>query len=274
VTDQGAAHPPESAPAGGSGNDVFLAEHVSKTFGGEPALDDVSLNVRFGEIHGLMGENGSGKSTFVKIMSGFHQPDSEVTASFGGSDLSLGDATAAHDAGIRFVHQDLGLIDTFSTVENIGLARGFSTSKGKIRWRHERKRAEEAIGLLGYDFNVLESIDRLGATEQTVVAVARALDEPEGTIRLLVMDEPTSSLPGAEAARLFKVVHKVRDRGIGVIVVSHHLDEVLDNADRITVLRDGRRVDTLDRSEVDRDRLIELMTASPASAATSSATWT
>lgn len=246
------------APALG---DVVLAlSGVSKTFGGEHALRDVELDVRQGEVHALMGENGSGKSTLVKVLAGFHVPEPGSSACVAGQHIRLGGAGDAHAAGIRFVHQELGLVESMSAVENMGLSRGFDVRGGRIRWRAEHARARAAVSRLGYAFDVGVAVSRLSIAERTVVAIARALDEPAGVIRLLVLDEPTASLSGPEAARLLKVVEAVRDQGIGVILVSHHLDEVLGIADRVTVLRDGMRVGTFPAADIDRQRLVELMT--------------
>lgn len=244
---------------------------VSKVFGGEHALNKMDLDVQAGEVHALMGENGSGKSTLVKVLAGFHQPEPGATARVRGQPINLGHATDAHGAGIRFVHQELGLIDMLSAVDNMGLARGFDVRGGRIRWREEADRAREAIGRLGYGFDVTRPVGELMAAERTVVAIARALDEPEGTISILVLDEPTAALSGPEAERLFTVVESVRASGIGVILVSHHLEEVLGISDRLTVLRNGSRIGTFDKSSVNRQSLIELMTGRAMSAEPDSA---
>lgn len=238
----------------------LVIENLSKTFGGEHALRNVDFDVRPGEVHALVGANGSGKSTLIKVLAGFHQPEPGARARVGAEDLRLGSSDDAEVNGIRFVHQELGLIDTMDAVDNFGLGRGFDVSGGRIHWRAERQRARELLARLGVHLDVRARVDSHSLAERTMIAIARAIDVPHGGVRFLVLDEPTASLGGPDARRLFDVVEKVRDDGVGVILVSHHLDEVLGIADRVTVLRDGSRVGTFDKINLDRDRLIELMT--------------
>lgn len=239
---------------------ALCLERLSKTFGGEHALRQVDLEVRPGEVHALIGTNGSGKSTLIKILAGFHQPDPGARASIGGRPLSLGDASEVESNGIRFVHQELGLIGNMDAVDNFGLGRGFLVSGGRIHWRSERRRVNALLSRLGVDIDVRAPVDSLSLAERTMIAIARAIDVSEGDVRFLILDEPTASLGGPDAQRLFDVVERIRAEGVGVVIVSHHLDEVLGVADRITVLRDGDLVGTFQKSTLDRARLIQLMT--------------
>lgn len=233
---------------------------LAKSFGGEQALCGVDFDVRPGEVHALVGSNGSGKSTLIKVLAGFHQPDDGASCSVGETPLILGDAASADAAGVRFVHQELGLVGSMSTVDNLGLGRGYQVRNGFIRWKAERNRARSLLMALGEVVDVTAPVERLTLAERTLIAIARATDVPEGDLKFLVLDEPTASLGGPDARRLFGVVERVRSNGVGVVLVSHHLDEVLGVADRVTVLRDGARVGTFDKEHLDRDRLIELMT--------------
>lgn len=233
--------------------------NLSKSFGGEHALKGVEFEVRPGEVHALVGSNGSGKSTLIKVLAGFHQPDTGWTCSVGHDDFQLGSSASAESAGIRFVHQELGLIGNMDTVDNLGLGRGYNVSGGRIRWRDERKRARALVDALGVHIDVTIPVEELTLAERTLIAIVRATDVPEGGLRFLVLDEPTASLGGPDARRLLDVIERVRANGVGVVLVSHHLDEVLGIADRITVLRDGSRVGTFDKTHLDRDKLIELM---------------
>jgi len=242
-----------------SGASLTLTE-LSKTFGGEHALRNVDLEVRPGEVHALVGSNGSGKSTLIKILAGFHQPDPGARAFIGAGPFHLGSPHDAEANGIRFVHQELGLIGNMDTVDNFGLGRGYDVSRGWINWRAERKRVERLLARLGVRIDVKVPVDSLSLAERTMIAIARAIDVMHGGVRFLILDEPTASLGGPDARRLFDVVEKIRQDGVGVLLVSHHLDEVLGVADRVTVLRDGARVGTFDKTNLDRDRLIELMT--------------
>ena len=233
---------------------------LSKTFPGQVALRDAALDIEEGEVHALVGQNGSGKSTLIKILAGFHQPDANYVVTMRGADFKIGDAAAAHEAGIRFVHQDLGLVEAVSTVENLALGFGYATAPGgRIKWREETKRAKQLLLDLGFDINVRAPVAMLGAAERTGVAIARALQDLDAGVSIVVLDEPTAALPGADVDRLFDAVRRLKARGISVIFVSHHLEEVFEIADRVTVLRDGQVVGCKKTSELTMDSLIELI---------------
>lgn len=240
---------------------------LSKTFPGQKALIDVDFEVRAGEVHALVGQNGSGKSTLIKCLAGYHEPDLGATASVwqGGptgrteTSFRLGDGRAAEAAGVRFVHQDLALVETLDAVENLALGEGYPTKARTIDWRQARRQARRELSELGYDFDVTTPIAELTAAERTGVAIARAMHNWENDVELVVLDEPTASMPGPDVERLFDVIRTVRDRGLAVVYVSHHLDEIFHIADRVTVLRDGRKVDTREMSSLEHDGLIELI---------------
>jgi ribose transport system ATP-binding protein len=233
---------------------------MSKTFPGTRALDHVDLDVAAGEVHALVGQNGSGKSTMIKVLAGFHAPDGGTVVRVDGEEVALEDAAASRAAGFRFVHQDLALVDELSVVENLALGRGFQTgAMGRIRWREERRAAQEMLDSLGFDFDARKPLGTLAASERTGVAIARAMWNWEDGARILVLDEPTATLPMAEVETLFRTVRRVREYGLGVIYVSHRLDEVFSIGDRISILRDGKKVGTYKTSELDEDKLIALM---------------
>ncbi|MGI5132440.1 sugar ABC transporter ATP-binding protein [Pseudonocardia sp. CA-107938] len=220
---------------------------LSKTFAGVRALDDVDLEVNPGEIVALVGQNGSGKSTLVKVLAGLHQPDA-------GSRIELGDST------IHFLHQDLGLIPRLSTIENLGLdrRRGLSLLR-PARRQHERRRARELIGQMGASIDVDAPVSSLTASERAIVAIARALDGWTSPRQVLVLDEPTAALHGEEVGRLFDAVRRVAARGAGVVFISHHLDEVLQLADRVVALRGGRAVADSPVTAVDHAALVRMI---------------
>ena len=242
--------------------EVLRIEHLSKTFPGQVALSDVGLDVGAGEVHALVGQNGSGKSTLIKVLAGYHQPDSGAGQAWvNGTPLTLGDGQAAAAAGIRFVHQDLGLVGSISTVENIALSNGYQTGRGRrIHWRDEVRRTREALSRLGLtDIDVKAPVSSLPPSQRTAVAIARALVGWEDGATLLVLDEPTATLPGDDVARLFEVIHRLKIRGVSILYVSHHLDEVFELADRVTVLRDGQNAGTTRVSDLDHMGLVELI---------------
>ena len=170
-------------PGSEFGEVVLDLHNVSKTFPGTRALDGVDLQVRAGEIHALVGQNGSGKSTLIKILAGFHHPDHGASAVVNGAEFPLGDAAAAHAAGLRFVHQDLGLIDSLDCVDNLALGTGYATGfGGRIRWRRQRAAAREALRQVGHgDVKVTTLVSHLSAFEKTALAIVRAIRDWESS---------------------------------------------------------------------------------------------
>ena len=237
---------------------ALVVRGVSKSFSGIRVLDAVQLEVGAGQVHALVGHNGSGKSTLIKALAGFHDPDDPVEGLCVGRSFSVGDHLSAAEAGMRFVHQDLGLVDELSTVDNLALGPGFPRRLGgTIRWTEARRRSERIMGALGYDIDVNRPVGALSASERTGVAIARALEGWTGTPALVVLDEPTASMPAPEVDRLFLAIRRLRERGAGILYVSHHLDEVLALADVVTILRGGRVVRCAPASELSHHSLVE-----------------
>ncbi len=253
------AHEPEGASKIVS--KLLEIRHLSKTFPGQMALDGLDLSIDAGRTHAVVGQNGSGKSTLIKILAGYHQPDPGSFAELAGRPLRLGDGHAAYEGGIRIVHQDLGLVDGLDAVENISMAVGYTTRRfGRINWRADRTRAADGLASLGFDdIDVTVPVGRLAPSQRTAVAVARALHRWEEDAHLLVLDEPTASLPGQDVERLFSAIRILKSRGVAILYVSHHLGEVFEIAQDVTVIRDGTRVGTKEVTELDHDSLIEMM---------------
>jgi ribose transport system ATP-binding protein len=237
---------------------ALTVTNMSKSFAGPRVLDDVSLSVEPGEIRALVGENGSGKSTLIKILAGFHLPD-DGSAEVDGQPLQLGHGDASEALGLRFVHQDLGLVNNLDAVDNIALGVGYPSFRGRIRWRAERRRTRAALAELGYQFDVRRPAGTLAMSERTALAVARALAPRQTPAKVLILDEPTANLPAAEAERLFQLARRVADSGVAVMFVSHHFDEVFELAQSVTVLRDGKHVITRPVPGLTEDQLIELV---------------
>ena len=213
---------------------VLSLTGLSKTFGGTQALRAVDFSVLRGEIHALLGANGAGKSTLIKILAGIYTADS-------GTLLIDGKLVAPRgDHRIAFVHQDLGLIETMSVGENMAMGYGYPRKKNRmIDWRAVSATAEKALDFLGSPLPLDRPVADLSRAEKSIVAIARALSRKA---ELLVLDEPTASLPEADVGRLFRILARLRDSGMSIIYVSHRLDEVFRLADAVTVLRDGRVV--------------------------------
>jgi ribose transport system ATP-binding protein len=207
---------------------------ASKQFGGTRALDDVSLQVRRGEIVALLGENGAGKSTLIKALAGVRTLDAG-SIRYHGQDAS----DDLRRLSIGFIHQDLGLIEWMTVAENICLALGYPRRLGLVDWKGARERAAKVLAAVGGGIDPETRVASLSRTAKSLVAISRAL---AAEVELLVLDEPTASLPANEVVRLFSSLRRLRAQGVGMIYVSHRVDEVFEIADRIVVLRDGRVV--------------------------------
>jgi ribose transport system ATP-binding protein len=238
---------------------VLEARRIGKTFAGKTVLDGLDLELRTGEVHALLGENGSGKSTFIKILSGFHFPDQGGELYVRGEPVRLPmRITDPAELGIGFVHQDLALFEGGTVLESVRVGR-YSTGGGwRIPWRRERRHVARALSDFGLDIDPRTPISQLGPIERAMVAIVRALDQLHGREEaVLVLDEPTVYLPTDGVDRLFAAVREVASQGIGVLFVTHRLEEVQAVTDRVTVLRDGRRVHVGPTAALTQDQLIQ-----------------
>jgi ribose transport system ATP-binding protein len=250
-----ASTPPETEP-----KPALAVTNLSKTFSGTRALNAFELAIGAGEIHALIGENGSGKSTFIKILAGYHLPDSGGETYIGGHRLDLGSPDAAYALGCRFVHQDLGLVGDLSVADNLFLNSGFPTRFGTIRTRTCLARAKTELARLGLDIDPRTKVQDLSPAQRSGVAVARSLmRDPMAPVRLMVFDEPTATLPEDEVQRLLSIVRAVAASGVGVLYVTHRLDEIFGLAANVTVLRDGCKVATEPVKGLTRSDVVNLL---------------
>jgi ribose transport system ATP-binding protein len=234
---------PESQALFGSGShpdpssraSLLSVAGLTKEFPGTLALANVDFEVAAGEIHALVGENGAGKSTLIKILAGVYTADAG-SIWVGGEPYN-----PATGSRIAFIHQDLGLFAPYTVAENIALVAGYPRRRGFISWTEVRSRAREILESMGSEVDPDDRVASLGSAERSIVAIGRALAVKAD---ILVLDEPTASLPETDVRRLFDILAGLRTRGMGVVFVSHRLDEVFRIADRVTVLRDGRRIVT------------------------------
>ena len=231
-----------------SGTPLLHYENVSKRFGRTLAVDRVDLRVEAGSVLALLGENGAGKSTLIKLLAGVHGLDSGRIL-FKGQPIE----NDADRRGIAFIHQDLGLIDSLSAAENIAFSCGFPRRRGLIDWAQVRRKAEAALAMVDGGINPQTPVGELERTQKSLVAIARALAMDA---ELLVLDEPTASLPADDAERLFAVLERLRAKGVGMIYVSHRLDEIFRVADQVAVMRDGRLVCRKDIADTDPQDLV------------------
>jgi ribose transport system ATP-binding protein len=233
---------------------------ISKYFGENRVLNDVNVAFRAGEIHAVLGANGSGKSTLIKILAGYHSPTAG-SVRLHGTELTMPiSPKTLHAAGVRFVHQDLGLFDTLSVADNLGLTLGYQGTVA-ISWRSQYESARrdlDAVGLADLDPRAL--VSTLGPVQRTLVAMARAIrDLPPGR-GVLVLDEPTARLPHDEVDSLLDRCRRLRDAGVALVYVSHRLEEVFAMADTVTVLRDGQLIMTRPLAETNLQELTATIT--------------
>lgn len=235
---------------------------LSKHFGGARALDRVDLEIRPGEVHGLLGENGSGKSTLIKVLAGFHAPDAGSLAVDGKPVALPLQPGQFRSVGMSFVHQDLGLVDSLSVLENLRVgAIARSQGRWRIRWRRERELARATFARYGVRIDPEAAVGDLKQVERALLAIVRAMEELRGVgdAGLLVLDEPTVFLPKEGVDRLFTLLRDAAASGTSVLFVSHDLDEVRAVTDRVTVLRDGVHVGTVTTSETSEARFVEMI---------------
>ncbi|MEU9170296.1 sugar ABC transporter ATP-binding protein [Streptomyces sp. NPDC048420] len=249
-----------SAGAQETDRPVLRVSGLSKRFGATQALKDVDLDIAHGEIHALMGPNGSGKSTLIKVLAGYHHADPGAAAELDGEPFDLGQVSGSRHDRLRFVHQELGLVGELSATDNLALSRGFArTAFGNIRWPEMERRTAALVERFGLGIDVRRPLSAATPVQRAVVAIAAALQGWEGRRGVLVLDEPTAVLPPGEVARLFDIVREVRDSGASVLYVSHRMDEIFALADRVTVIRGGRRIATRRVADLTPRSLAELM---------------
>ena len=235
---------------------LLEARGVTKRFPGVIALSDVRFDVRAGEVHALCGENGAGKSTLIKLLSGVHPHGSyEGVLAVDGAPARFTGVADAQRAGIAAICQELALVPALSVAENVRLG-DWPTRGGLVDWHEARRDAREWLDRLGLEVDPDMPVERLGAGQRQLIEIAKALRRKA---RVLILDEPTAALAEAEAKRLMELIRALRRDGIGIIYISHRLEEVFEIADRVTVLRDGATVSTRDVADAGRDALIRDM---------------
>ena len=241
---------------------LLEARNITKSFGAVRALQGVSFDVRPGEVHALVGENGAGKSTLIKIITGAERADSG-TLRISGRDVPHIDPASSRALGISAIYQQPSLFPHLSVAENIALSLEQGGGWRPIDWKRRREAAAAILARVGSPIDPERAVETLSMPEQQIVEIAKAIGRQA---RVVLMDEPTASLTEREVERLFTVVSRLREEQVGVIYISHRLEEVFALADRITVLRDGRTVDTRAASDITSGELIRLMVGRDVSA--------
>lgn len=245
-------------PQSRSGANVVVAG-VTKSFNGVQVLKGVDLSVEYGEIHGLLGQNGSGKSTLIKVLSGTYHPEAgTVTAGGARQELPL---VAFADVGFSFVHQDLGLIEDLTVLDNFLLNRTARSHARRLRWAHDRQATREVLLSHDLDLDVDAKVSTLEATDRALLAIVRAVENVRHSSvpGLLVLDEPTVFLPREGVERLFTLARSVAAAGTSILFVSHDIDEVRELTSRVTVLRDGAVAGTARTDDLSDDDLVSMI---------------
>ncbi len=238
------------------GSRILVAKGIYKSFGGVQALKDVDFEVAPSEIHCLVGENGSGKSTFVKVISGVHQADKGIITLNGNQYGKLSVMNAIRE-GVQVIYQDLSLFEHMSVAENIATNKLIGLNKKIVSWKYIYEIAEEQLNKIGIDLNLKAQVEPLSVSNKQLIAICRALSMDA---KILFMDEPTSALTKKEVDRLLTIVNNLKAKGMSIVFISHKLEEVIEVADRVTVFRDGVVSGDFCSDELDEEKLIFHMT--------------
>ena len=232
---------------------MLKLEHISKTYPGVVALDDVSLEFEQGEVHALLGENGAGKSTLIKIIAGAIEPDAGGIIDFNGKKFTHMTPALSAQNGVAVIYQDINLVTPMTVAENIFMGRKMGKVYSK---RRLNALARELFAEYGFNMDPSMKVSRLSPANQQLVEIARAISN---NAKIMIMDEPTAPLAAHEVELLFSIIRKLKERGVTVVYISHRMDEVFQITERISVLRDGRLIKTLDTADTDRRELVSLM---------------
>lgn len=235
-------------------NDLLVMEHIDKQFPGVVALKDVRFGLKAGEVHALLGENGAGKSTLIKVLTGVEQMDGGAVR-MEGQPITIRSPLEAQKHGISTVYQEVNLCPHLTVAENIYVGRE-PMKFGRIDWKTINQRSQTLLKEFDLDIDVTQKLDNYSVAIQQMIAIARAVDVQA---KILILDEPTSSLSNTEVEKLFQIMSMLRDRGMGIVFVTHFLDQVYAITDRITVLRNGEYIGTYQTAELPRVQLIGKM---------------
>ena len=225
---------------------------ITKVFAGVKALDNVSIDVVSGKVHGLIGANGAGKSTLIKILAGVYHPD-EGQILIDGNEVKITDPATSTALGLSFIHQDLHLVEHFNVMQNMLMGEKKDTKLGLIDWKKSTQKIQKVLELVNFTKPLTTKAKDLSTGDQWLIAIAKALMHDA---KFIAMDEPTAALSEAEVENLFRIVRDLTSHGIGVIYVSHRLDEILELCDEITVFKDGKKILYELTSNISKEELI------------------
>ncbi len=234
---------------------ILSLRQVTKSFSGITVLQDIELDLRPGEVHCIVGENGAGKSTLIKIISGAYQPD-HGDIKYAGEILKQVTPRWARENGINTIYQEIDLIPVLNAAENIYLGNEPTKKGGNIDWKEVYRNASKVLNDMGADLDITIPVQNLKVAQQQMVAIAKALSLKS---KVLILDEPTAVFTGSEIEILFKIVGKLKEQGIAIVYISHHLDEIFEIGETVTILRDGQLVKTGRVTDFDKNSLVKAM---------------
>jgi ribose transport system ATP-binding protein len=235
-------------------NYILKVNNLSKHFGGIQALRGISMDIRYGEVHALVGENGAGKSTLMNALGGIIEPD-EGEIFYKGQLVQFNNPIESLNAGIAIIHQELAMLPTLNVMDNLFMGR-MKSKGGLVSWKEMEKLTRDYLSQVGLELDPYAIIRDLSISQRQLIEIAKAVSM---NASLIIMDEPNSSLSESETKRLFEVIHDLKNRNVAVIYVSHKINEVLQISDRISVLRDGQYIGTMDKQDASVDSVIEMM---------------
>ncbi|MCL5072821.1 MAG: sugar ABC transporter ATP-binding protein [Actinobacteria bacterium] len=236
-------------------NVLIRLKNIRKIFPGVVALEDVDFDVKYGEVHALVGENGAGKSTLIKILGGAYQPDGgEIIIE--GKPVTISSTFIAQHLKIAVIYQEFNLVPDLSVAENIYIGREPRIGKSFVNWKKINSEASEILKKLDIDISPRRFISDLSVAEKQMVEIAKSLSMDA---KLIIMDEPTATLTEKEVVKLFAIIEELRKKGVSIIYISHRLDEAFKLSDRITVLRDGKKIETKNTKDTNQDEIVSLM---------------
>jgi ABC-type sugar transport system ATPase subunit len=238
------------------GQTLVELKNISKTFPGVKALENIGFSIEAGEIHALIGENGAGKSTLIKILSGVYQPDPGGRIVLGGRVVESLTPLEALQSEIAVIYQDFSLFPNLSVMENIALEQSVKNNDNLVDWKAMERISRDALHQLGISLDLNTILGDLSIAKQQLVAIARSL---ANNAKLLILDEPTSSLSKNEVKKLFDIMHSLKNKGMALLFISHKIDELFAISDKFTILRDGKYIGTYGEDELDDEQLIALM---------------
>jgi len=230
-------------------------KEISKYFPGVKALDRVDFDILSGEVHALVGENGAGKSTLIKLLGGVHQPDTGKIL-INGKEVNFNNPKESQKYGISVIHQEFSLVPELNVGQNIFMGNEMSSLLGIIKWREIYDKTKKLLGELDIDIDPRIPVRKLPVAQQQMVEIAKALNTEA---KILIMDEPTSAITEEDKDRLFEIIRDLKNKGVGIIYISHRMPEIFEIADRVTVLRDGQHVGTNPVKSVTEDDLVKMM---------------